>query len=154
MGSMSTQLAESLATDVHLRADMPPIVPSVSRKRKRQTCVFVSNPFLESSENHHPDLDGRSLPSPPQNGVIDGYIKIRWPASRGQETNVAYGRGTLLTHRSRQTVINPDDSNPLRLGISLLPPNFSTGMRLSKTEEKLWCFRMFFSCASVVPYFL
>jgi hypothetical protein len=144
MGSMPTQTAESLTTDALLRTDMPPIVPTVSRKRKRQSCVFVSNPFLESSENRYPDLDGRSLPTPPPNGVIDGYIKFRWPANRGQEANVAYGRSTLLPHRPRQTVINPDDDNPLQLGISLLPPNFSTGLRLSKTEEKLWYFRMLF----------
>ncbi|KAK4449072.1 fungal-specific transcription factor domain-containing protein [Podospora aff. communis PSN243] len=126
-----------------LKAVVPSLFPSVPNIRSRATCSPVANPFLESSDNRLPTLANRVRHDIPKNGVINGYIKIRMTSHQVDDSNAA--DTTLRLSRSQNravTVVNPDDGGPLGAGIPLLPPNFSTGMRLDRTDKKLFCFHL------------
>jgi hypothetical protein len=60
---------------------------------------------------------------------------------QGDDTHAARMRLQRFRSRRHEIVISPDDGGPVGAGIQLLPPNFSTGMKLDRTDEKLWSFR-------------
>jgi hypothetical protein len=73
--------------------------------------------------------------------VIDGYIKIRMSSLEEDHANGAHMRLQRFRSRRHEIMISPDDGGPVGAGIPFLPPNFSTGMKLDRTDEKLWSFR-------------
>ncbi|KAK5659444.1 hypothetical protein OQA88_645 [Cercophora sp. LCS_1] len=125
--------------DAFLLAEVPALFPSVPRIQDRLVYA-VPNPFLASSGERHPTLSNRVRPAIPENGVINGYIKIQMRVFSEDEENS--GSADLRYSRRRNSVVDAGEGCPLEFRIPLLPANFPTGMKLDKIEEKLWSFHI------------
>ncbi|KAK0703672.1 fungal-specific transcription factor domain-containing protein [Lasiosphaeria miniovina] len=136
----------SSSTTAFLGATIPSLFLSVPNMECRQTHDFVSNPFLEFSAERHPTLANRVRPVISGNGVVDGYIKMEMFHIGGDNASPAEPKLGTFRFRRQGTVVSPDDGGPFGAGIPLLPPNFSTGMKLDRTDEKLWFFHLVAYC--------
>ncbi|KAK4141811.1 uncharacterized protein C8A04DRAFT_30656 [Dichotomopilus funicola] len=130
--------ADGLASETAL----PPLFTSVPNIRSRGAHRRIPNPFLNSAEDRYPTLANRVRPVIPKNGVIDGYIKTRMLTSGGNDTGATHNVSQRFPPW-RQNILNGlDDGDPIGGGVSLLPGNFATGMKLDRIDEKLWSFHL------------
>ncbi|KAE9378263.1 hypothetical protein N431DRAFT_461797 [Stipitochalara longipes BDJ] len=121
----------------------PELFPSVPLPENRIVDVSISNPFLEDAVVRHPTL--RPQQSIPEDGALNGYIKIRFrfsrddAASHSRAQNTAYGQSSLGVHHKDRHVI-PEEYVPS------LPPNFGRGFQLDSMDSKLLKFYLTAFC--------
>ncbi|KAH6634685.1 fungal-specific transcription factor domain-containing protein [Chaetomium sp. MPI-SDFR-AT-0129] len=121
---------------------LPSLFASVPNIRSRGAHRRIPNPFLESAEDRYPTLANRVRPVIPKNGVIDGYIKTCMSTSEGNDTGEIHNALECFSPWRQNILISLDDGGPIGGGISLLPGNFPTGMKLDRIDEKLWSFHL------------
>jgi hypothetical protein len=114
---------------------------------ENRTSSLVPNPFLEGSEEKYKSLDIRIKPRLPANGMVDGYIKIRF--SRLSEADCQTSPSDFdspLFDSRRSPSIQIASAAIEMMQIPPLPPNFATGMELDDLGRTLWSFRTFSGC--------
>jgi hypothetical protein len=134
-----------------MRDEFPMLFPSTPSMDKRLP-NGVANPFLEDHEEKYKTLDIRKKPQLPENGVVNGYIKIQF--SRLSDDH-HYNTPSLFSRqpismRSQNMWLEGDRSLE-DLEIPTLPPNFATGLKMDAVDRKLWTFREYL-CARTRVY--
>ncbi|KAK4185040.1 fungal-specific transcription factor domain-containing protein [Podospora australis] len=136
----------STAENDFLQCNFPALFPSVPDRAERPSFQAVRNPFLESSENRHPTLENRVRPSLPNNGVINGYIKIQMSAAPADDGPIESEIWDFRSTGKRWLLDRQEEHSFLWDAIPPLPRNFATGMNLDMTDQKLWGFHLHAFC--------
>lgn len=137
-------------TDVQwMRETFPLMFASVPYVEDR-TSSLVPNPFLEGSEEKYKSLDIRIKPRLPANGMVDGYIKIRFSRLSEEDYQTSpsdFDSPPFDSRRSPSIRVATEAMEMMQ--IPPLPPNFATGMELDDLDRTLWSFRMFAACPPI-----
>lgn len=125
-----------------MREIFPIMYPSIPLAQSR-TGIAVSNPFLRGSEERHQTLDIRVKPQLPENGMVDGYIKIQFSRLSDEDLHSSSSTFNSLPLSPHSPSPWLDERPPEHVQIPTMPPNFATGMKLDAIDRKLLSFRKF-----------
>ncbi|RYN18360.1 hypothetical protein AA0112_g11598 [Alternaria arborescens] len=132
-----------------LRTNFPELGPDILQLPSQATAPVIVNPFLSLEPIRHPRLRHYSVPvAIPEDGYIDGLIKVRLNLSRYQQKFHATPRLQKFPWKGPKHGVSLTDQD---LGDTLarLPPDFGRGLKLAGMDEKLFEFYRIAICGAV-----
>ncbi|KAK3342137.1 fungal-specific transcription factor domain-containing protein [Lasiosphaeria hispida] len=142
--SLAPQSDSNAEWDAFLATHFPEHCPSVPDPATREVDLDVSNPFVDDSIQHYTFQDRLSFEIP-EDGAINGYIKIRFqnvhssPEDR-RPTNREYNQQTLGVHHRDVPGVHDERVPPL-------PPHFGLSSKLDEEDGRLLKFYTDAFCA-------
>ena len=139
-----TEDSRAAQADVQWMRDTFPVMFASVPYLEDRASSLVPNPFLEGSEEKYKSLDVRIKPRLPANGMVDGYIKIRFSRMSEEDcqTSSSDFDSPLFDSRRSPSITVATEATEM-MQIPPLPPNFATGMELDDLDRTLWSFRTF-----------